>query len=138
MEYTTITLSGDLQWKEEFKKAIYELTLRGYIVENMPFFLEEKWELLSTEQKAMLKKMQEIRIRRNDALFVINKERITSKVREEIELASSLGKPIYYMYGKCRADCPRLDKDKCKLKEAIGEYQICIVAGMDEISSCNY
>ena len=94
----TITLCGDLKYKDEFIKKREELTLDGWIV-----LTPEVYDIdnLNEEQKKLLSEIHKDKIDLSDAIYVINIiDNINENTQSEIKYALEKGKQIIYLRGE--------------------------------------
>ncbi len=91
----TITLCGSLRFRAQMEQTALKLVLSGHCV-LLPLFPTEGMPL-TDEQRKMLGQAHKERIRRSDAIFVVDVEGyIGEATRSEIALAKELGKEIMY------------------------------------------
>lgn len=104
--YKVITLCGSTKFKNEFLKALKDLTLKGNIVISVGLFGHsgdsEVWENMDegtlTKTKEMLDDMHKRKIDMADEIFVINVDGyIGESTKSEIEYAISTNKKVNYL-----------------------------------------
>lgn len=99
-----ITLCGSTRFYQEFQRANYELTMKGYIVLSVGFYWHaskeahgEAWACTS-EQKIMLDELHKRKIDISEGIFVINVNGyIGDSTRSEIEYAKKYNKEIEWL-----------------------------------------
>lgn len=105
-EFKIITLCGSVRFKEKFWEAAKELMKREYLVLTPNFMNHIVSDELTKEQRKDLDAHHLKKIDISDAILVINcNGYIGEDTKSEIEYAKSKGKPVYYRYISCDADC---------------------------------
>lgn len=95
----TITLCGSSKFKEEFEELNKLLTMSGYCVFTMAFFVHYDNIILKDYQKDILDIVHKKKIDKSEAIIVVNKNNyIGSSTSSEIEYAKENNKYIYYLY----------------------------------------
>ena len=99
-----VCLCGSTRFYDEFQKANYEETMRGYIVLSVGFYPHSQKQAHGEEigcsdgQKAMLDELHKRKIDLCDEVYVLNvDEYVGSSTKSEIEYARKIDKPIRYL-----------------------------------------
>lgn len=95
-----ITLCGSMKYKKEMMELAIELQLKGNIVLNPAYPVDEN-RIYSLDEMETLSKIHKEKINLSDAIFVVNVNKYIGKsTRSEIEYAQSLNKEIMYYEGE--------------------------------------
>lgn len=91
-----ICLCGSTRFKDDFIRVQEELTLAGFIVLSVGVFGYDRDIDIVTKQH--LDNLHKIKIAHSDCIVVINKDNyIGESTRSEIQFATILNKPIFYL-----------------------------------------
>lgn len=97
-QYKIITLCGSTKFKSDFDRINKELTLNNKIILQPGCYVHNDNIIISEEEKINLDILHKEKILMSDCIFVINKNNyIGSSTKSEIEYATKLNKPIFYM-----------------------------------------
>ena len=99
-EFPVVTLCGSTKFKNEFEKAMKDLTLLGNVVISVGCFGHQDPDPLLWEKKnsGMLDRMHRQKIDMADWIFVVNPGGyIGESTRKEIDYAISQGKSVEFM-----------------------------------------
>jgi hypothetical protein len=95
-----ITICGSTKFKDSFIEVNKLLTLNGYMVLTVGFFLHSTDEKITNEQKQALDELHKMKILISDAVVVINNNNyIGDSTRSEIYFAYNNRKPIILTNG---------------------------------------
>ncbi|MFH1383399.1 MAG: hypothetical protein ABIH47_00350 [Candidatus Omnitrophota bacterium] len=104
MVIKTITLCGSTRFKELFDEWNMKLTLQGYAVFSCGYWSQQKGDTgknlpeIDAPTKLMLDLIHKEKIRRSDAVFILNKDGYIGKsTQSELDYAIKLGKEIRYL-----------------------------------------
>lgn len=93
-----VTLCGSTKFKDEYLKAMKQLTLEGKVVLSVGLFMHADNEEITDEQKRMLDELHLTKIDLSDSIFVINPGGyVGESTRREIEYTLSKGKKVEYL-----------------------------------------
>lgn len=91
-----VCLCGSTRFKDDFIRVQEELTLAGFIVLSVGVFGYDRDIDIVTKQH--LDNLHKIKIAHSDCIVVINKDNyIGESTRSEIQFATILNKPIFYL-----------------------------------------
>jgi phage pi2 protein 07 len=92
-----VTLCGSTRFKAEYEELNALFTLAGVMVFSVGFYGHQSAATLWPEQKTKIDQLHFSKIAESDFIYVIDKDRyIGESTRNEITLATILGKPVYF------------------------------------------
>ena len=98
MQPKIVTLCGSTKFKEEFFKANERLTLSGYIVLSVGFFMHSDSRIIDAAVKEQLDELHKRKIDISDSILVLNVGGyIGESTQSEITYALSQGKDVEYL-----------------------------------------
>ena len=104
MVIKTITLCGSTRFKDLFDEWNMKLTLQGYAVFSCGCWFQQKGDTcknlpeIDEPTKLMLDSIHKEKIRRLDAVFILNKGGYIGKsTQSELDYAIKLGKEVMYL-----------------------------------------
>jgi hypothetical protein len=98
MKPTIVCLCGSTKFKDAFQKAVFDESFKGNIVLSVACFTHAENIQLTPEQKATFDTLHFSKVELADEILVLNVGGyIGSSTKNEINLATKLGKTIRYL-----------------------------------------
>lgn len=93
----TITVCGSLKYKNEIMQITEKIALQGNCMLSIVYPTKADKDAYTSEEKELLGKMHQERIRLSDAILVVNIDNyIGESTKSEIKLAQNLNKEVIY------------------------------------------